>query len=80
MVGGVVANPLRNLADLQVRVGQIVHCLRHAQPFYQTGEIMPGVLLDQRTKVWFAVVEQFRQGRKGQVLVIVLYVLVPIGW
>ena len=61
MVGRIVTNSLCDLADLKIRIGQIIDRFRHPQTLYEPGKIVPGVLFDQSTKVRLAVMEQLCQ-------------------
>ncbi len=75
VVGGVISDDFRNLADLDVRIDEVVDGVPHAEAADQVCEVAAGVLLDEAAEMGLAVVEEFRQGLQSQGLVVVLDVL-----
>ena len=75
VVGGIISDDFRNLADLDVRIDEVVDGVPHAEAADQVREVAAGVLLDEAAEMGLAVVEEFRQGLQSQGLVVVLDVL-----
>ena len=75
VVRGVITDLFGNLAYLLVCIRQIIYGVGHPQSFDQFCKVMPRILLNQSTKVRFAVVEHFRQRGQSQCLVIMLDIL-----
>lgn len=75
MVCGIIPDTFRDLTDLHLCIDQIGDGIGHAELLDQRCKAAARVLLDQRTQMRLAVVEEFCQGCQCQCLVIVLDIL-----